>query len=74
MSVKNRVKEFVDSKGITVYQFRKETGIANKTAYDLYNHPGQYPGKNVMEAICRVYNLQPGDLLEYLPCEKVQAP
>lgn len=64
--MRNRIKPFVDSLGLSVYQFRKDTGIANKTAYDLYNNPEQYPGKNVMEAICQVYNVQPGLLLEYI--------
>jgi DNA-binding Xre family transcriptional regulator len=67
MTMKNRIKPFVDGRGISVYQFRKDTGIANKTAYDLYNNPDQYLGRNVMDAICRVYNVQPGDLLEYVP-------
>lgn len=67
MKLRNKVKEFIDSRGISVYQFRKTTGIANKTAYDLCNHPEQYPNRNVMQAICQAYGVQPGDLLVYLP-------
>jgi len=66
MPVRNRIKEFVDGRGLTVYQFRQMTGIANKTAYDLYNDPGQYPGKNVMAKICSTYEIQPGELLEWV--------
>lgn len=52
--------------GITVYEFRAKTGIANKTAYDLYNNPGQYPSKNVMEKICSTFKVQPGVLVEWV--------
>lgn len=71
--MKNRIKEFVDSRKITVYQFWKDTGISRTTAYALYNEPDQYPGKNVMEAICNAYKVQPGDLLTWVPKEKVSS-
>ncbi len=66
MAMRNRIKPFVDGLGLTVYQFRQRTGIANKTAYDLYNNPDQYPAKNVMEKICSTFKVQPGDLLEWV--------
>jgi DNA-binding Xre family transcriptional regulator len=66
MAMRNKIKSFVDDRGMTVYQFRKQTGIANKTAYDLYNHPDQYPAKGVMEKICSAFRVQPGDLLEWV--------
>jgi DNA-binding Xre family transcriptional regulator len=66
MAMKNRIKAFVDAQGITVYEFRKRTGLANRTAYDLYNNPSQYPAKGVMDKICSTFNVQPGDLLEYV--------
>jgi len=66
MPMRNKVKQLVDDRNLSVYEFRKQTGIANKTAYDLYNHPGQYPNKNVMEAICRTFNVQPADVIEYV--------
>lgn len=37
MPIKNKIKEFVDDQGISVYRFRKDTRIAQRTAYDLYN-------------------------------------
>lgn len=66
MAMRNKIKEFVDSQNLTVYEFRKRTGIANKTAYDLYNKPEQYPGKDVMEKICTSFKVQPGVLLEWV--------
>ncbi|MEX0272478.1 helix-turn-helix domain-containing protein [Leptolyngbyaceae cyanobacterium UHCC 1019] len=64
--MKNKIKEFIESRGITVYQFRQETGIANKTAYDLVNKPQQYPGREVMDKICSTYRVQPSELLEWI--------
>lgn len=69
MPMKNRVKEFVDSRELTVYQFWKKTGISRTTAYALYNDAEQYPGKNVMDAICMTFNVQPGELLAWAPAE-----
>ncbi|HLP92218.1 MAG TPA: helix-turn-helix domain-containing protein [Nostocaceae cyanobacterium] len=62
----NTIKQLVDKKGISVYQFRKETGIAQATAYRLYNNPDEIPRKDVMEAICRTYKVQPGEILAWI--------
>lgn len=67
MPMKNKIKEFVDRQGISVYQFWQDTGISRTTAYALYNNPAQYPGRDVMDAICSKYRIQPGDLLEWVP-------
>jgi len=67
MPVRNKIKPFLDQKGITPYQFRKETGIAQRTAYDLYNKPEQLPSSTVLEKICSTYKVQPGELLEWIP-------
>lgn len=66
MVMRNKIKAFVDGLDITVYQFRQQTNIANKTAYDLYNNPLQYPGRDVMDKICSTFRVQPGDLLEWV--------
>jgi len=72
MSMKNKIKAFIDSNPeLTIYGFRQKTGIANKTAYDLYHNPGQYPSREVMNKICKAFNIQPGDLLEWVPEEEV---
>lgn len=63
MPIKNRVKRFIDSRGISVYRFVKETGIAPNTAYKLYKDPRHLPAPNVLEAICDRYKVQPGELI-----------
>jgi DNA-binding Xre family transcriptional regulator len=67
MPVKNKIKEFIESKGISVYKFRKDTGIAQRTAYDLYHDPWQLPNSNVMTKICDSYQVQPSEIIEWIP-------
>lgn len=67
MPVINTIKEFVDARGLTVYRFWRDTGIAQATAYRLYRNPNVLPAGSVMEAICETYDCQPGDFLLYTP-------
>ena len=46
--VRNKVKEFLESRGLTVYRFQKDTRIARRTAYDLTNKPDQLPAQPVL--------------------------
>lgn len=76
MAVKNRVKSFIDSLGITRYQFWKEVGLAQNTAYRLYDDPTYIPGSLVLNKICMTYRdkgVQPGDLLAFEPDEELEA-
>ncbi|PZO11257.1 MAG: XRE family transcriptional regulator [Leptolyngbya foveolarum] len=67
MAVRNKIKEFVESQGMSVYAFREKTGIANKTAYDLVNTPSQIPSGNVISKICDAFEVQPNEILEWVP-------
>ncbi|MBD2535542.1 helix-turn-helix transcriptional regulator [Nostoc flagelliforme FACHB-838] len=66
MPVKNKIKQFIDNKGITPYKFQKDTGVASKTAYDLYNNPWQVPHATVLNKICDRYEIQPSEILEWI--------
>lgn len=67
MPVINTIKEFVDGRGLTRYQFRKDTGIAQRTAYDLYGNPFQLPSSTVLTKICDFYEVQPSLLMKWIP-------
>jgi DNA-binding Xre family transcriptional regulator len=69
MAVRNKIKQFLESRKITVYRFRLDTGIAQRTAYDLCNDPDQLPGSNVLSKICDTYRIQPNEVLEWIPPE-----
>lgn len=66
MVMKNKLKAFLETRNLTVYQFRKLTGIANKTAYDLVNRPEQYPSREVMDKICAAFEVQPNEIIEWV--------
>lgn len=69
MPMRNKIKEFVDSRGMTAYQFIKETGIAAGTGYKLYKDPKHRPSPDVLEIICDTYEIQPNDILEWIKDE-----
>ena len=65
--LKNKIKQFLDSKGITPYQLKKDANIAQRTAYDLYNRAEQLPSSAVLSKICDAYEIQPNEILEWVP-------
>lgn len=65
--LRNKIKHFLDIRGITCYRFMKDVGIAQGTAYALYDNPDQIPASNVLSKICDAYEVQPGELLEWTP-------
>lgn len=73
MAIRNQIKPLVDSMGKSRYQFWKDVGVAQNTAYSLYNDPTQIPTASVMDKICNAYNVQPGDFIVHIPDESVAA-
>lgn len=71
MPVKNKIKQFVDDRGITRYQFGKDTKLSATTAYALYDNPWQVPHVTAMNKICDTYRVQPSELIEWVPPEEV---
>ncbi|QYO62645.1 helix-turn-helix domain-containing protein [Leptolyngbya sp. 7M] len=71
MPIRNTIKAVAASKGDnTNYKFWKRTGFPQSTAYRIYRDPTVYPSAPVLEVICKVYGVQPGDCLEYVPDEE----
>lgn len=69
MPVKNKIKEFVNARGLSVYAFRKAVGCSATTAYDLYHDPWQLPSSTVLTKICDAFRVQPTELLEWIAPE-----
>ncbi|MEO1149292.1 MAG: helix-turn-helix transcriptional regulator [Cyanobacteria bacterium J06638_22] len=67
MPVRNKIKQFLDSRDITRYRFMKDVGLAQATAYSLYDKPYQLPSSTVLSKICDTYEVQPGEILEWIP-------
>lgn len=70
MPVRNKLKEFVEKKGISIYQFWQEAGISRTTAYSLSGDPKQLPNSSVLHKICDRYRIQPSEILEWIPPEE----
>lgn len=69
----NKIKNVVDSRGITVYQFWKATGVTEPTAYRLYKDPFLIPSGKVLEAMHRAYpDTTPNDWLAFVSEEEKQ--
>lgn len=66
MAVKNKLRLLLESRGLTIYRFQREVGIAQRTAYGLVNNPGQLPSSTVLGKICAVYKIQPSEVLEWV--------
>jgi len=64
--MRNKIKEFVKSRDISVYKLVQDTGIAAATAYGLHNNPSKIPAPRVLEAICSRYEVQPSELIEWV--------
>jgi DNA-binding Xre family transcriptional regulator len=69
MTMRNKVKDLIERHGITRYRFWKDTGLSRQIAYQIADDPNYIPSGATIETICRVYGVQPGDLLEYSPDE-----
>lgn len=71
MPVKNKIKELIDKKGISVYRFQKDVSIAQGTAYSLYNNPSQLPSSTVISKICDAYRVPVWDVIVWIPPEEI---
>lgn len=72
MAIRNRIKELLDGMKKTRYQFWKDTGLSQNTAYRLYDDPTYVPGPSVMDKISKRYNIQPGNYLVFIPDDELE--
>ena len=55
-------------KGLTTYRIRKDN-IISQSALTALNH-GKSVTIDTIDRLCKAWNCQPGDLLEYVPDEE----
>lgn len=72
MPVRNKLKEFVEGKGLSIYQFWQDVGISRTTAYSLSNDASQLPNSSVLHKICDHYRIQPCEILQWIPPEELK--
>ena len=66
MALKNLIKELLAEKGITAYQFIKDTGISGTTGYELARNPWHIPSTGSIAKICDAYEIQPSKIIVWV--------
>ena len=64
--VYDKLLALLKERGITTYQIQKTSLIGHETYNKLLNHTGGLNHK-VLCRLCEVLDVQPGDLMEYIP-------
>lgn len=64
--MRNKVKQFLEVRGLSAYRLIKDTEISDTTGYRLASDPSYIPSAKVLESICRAYDAQPGELIEWV--------
>ncbi len=66
MTIVNLIGEAVQRQGLNIKQFSDKADIAYNTAHDLYTGRVSRIGLDVLDRVCRVLKVQPGELLVWV--------
>jgi putative transcriptional regulator len=66
MTIVNRIGEAAKKQNMNIKTFSDKTGLAYNTAHDLYTGRVSRIGLEVLDKVCRVLKMQPGDLLVWV--------
>ena len=66
MTIVNRIGEAAKKQNLNIKAFSDKTGLAYNTAHDLYTGRVSRIGLDVLDKVCRVLKMQPGDLLVWV--------
>lgn len=70
--VRLRVADLLESRGETAYSLAQGAGLTLPRAYRLARPDGRFQRieAEALDALCRYFGVQPGDLLEYVSSEQ----
>lgn len=63
----NTLKEVLDPRGMTSFKLSKISNLSPTTTRKIYQDCKYIPSPDVLERICVVLNVQPGDILSITP-------
>jgi putative transcriptional regulator len=66
MTIVNRIGEAAKKQNLNIKAFSDQTGLAYNTAHDLYTGRVSRIGLEVLDKVCRVLKMQPGELLVWV--------
>lgn len=67
----NKLLVLFEKKGITSYTITKKEKIIGQATWKKIHENGHIDTRTI-EALCKYLDCQPGDILEYIPDEKIQ--
>lgn len=63
-------KSFKEKRKITLAEVSKQTGISRATLTRIANTPGYACTTETINALCKYFECEPGELLQYIPDEE----
>ena len=73
VALKNRIREFLNERGIKPYGFCKAANISQNTGYGLVKDETRIPDPVVLGKICNAYRVQPSELIYWVADEELKA-
>ncbi|NDJ25955.1 helix-turn-helix domain-containing protein [Nostoc sp. B(2019)] len=71
MPMRNKIKQFLESRGLSAYRMIQDAKISDTTGYKLAADSTYIPSSKILEALCETYRIQPGEILEWFPAEEM---
>jgi putative transcriptional regulator len=72
MPIINHVSRELGARRLNIQEASKQTGLSYGTVFDLYHGKVKRVDITTLEALCRTFGVQVGDLLEYVPDSESQ--
>ncbi|MGB9791485.1 MAG: helix-turn-helix domain-containing protein [Thermacetogeniaceae bacterium] len=69
MAIKSRLHMLMAEKKMNMSDLARETGISRTTIWSLYHDKSTKIDFNTLDALCRYFKCQPGDVLVYVEDE-----
>lgn len=65
--IDNRLPALMGERKMSIRELSRQTGITYSMLWDVYHGERQSIKYEVLDAICRVLEVGPGDIFEYVP-------
>ena len=65
--IKNHLSKLMGEKRYTITEVSKVTGMSNTTISNLYNEKVKRLDFDTLEKLCKLFNCNVQDLIEYIP-------
>lgn len=67
----NRLSRLLGERRMSIKELQRQTGLSYDTLHKLYSDKSGRIDFDTLDKICRALGVQPGDILEYAPDQKV---